>query len=196
MNSPTPELLLLLEYRLRAVAIGHLALRHSAAWDEVPSIEIFFDGKQVIEGKATAFTNGAIESAIVHCRALLEFLGLRLKGKSQMELIEIPNRSKNDDIGIEHFPGLSKLTVQRAVQAYPGPKDEAEAALAYVVYLANKGLAHTTSSFTKHDQGSALLEIAFRGLPTLVVNNFYVPLGIIPPNYKLQGRKRTVKANI
>ena len=196
MNSPTPELLSLLEYRLRAVAIGHLALRYSASWDEVPSIEIFFDGKQVIEGKATAFTHCAVESAIVHCRALLEFLGLGLKGKRQTELIEIPNRSKNDDIGIEHFHGLSKLTVQRAVQAYPGPKDEAEAALAYVVYLANKGLAHTTSSFTKHDQGSALLEIAFRGVPTLVVNNFYVPLGIKPPNYKLQGRKRTVKVNI
>ena len=181
---------MLLEYRLHAVAIGHLALRHSAAWDEVPSVQIFFDGKHVIEGKATAFTNGAVESAIVHCRALLEFLGLGLKGKSQTELIEIPNRSKNDDIGIEHFPGLSKLTVQRAIQAYPGPKDEAEAALAYVVYLANKGLAHT-----KHDQGSELLEIAFRGVPTLVVNNFYVPLSIMPPNYKLQGRKRTVKVN-
>jgi len=194
MNTPTPAVLSLLEYRLRAVEIGHLALRHSAAWDEVPSIEIFFDGKQVIEGKATAFTHGAVESAIVHCRALLEFLGL--KGKSQTELIEILNRSKNDDIGIEYFPSLSKLTVQRAVQAYPGPKDEAEAALAYVVYLANKGLVHTTSSFTKHDQGSELLEIAFRGVPTLVVNNFYVPLSIMPPNYKLQGRKRTVKVNI
>lgn len=191
---PSPEVLSLLEYRLRAVAIGHLALRYAIAWDEVPSIEILFDGKQVIKGKATAFTNGAIESAIVHCRALLEFLGLR--GKSKTELSEMLSRSKNDDIGIEHFHGLSKLTVQRAVQAYPGPKDEADAALAYVVYLANKGLAHTTSSFTKHDQGSELLEIAFRELPALVVNNFYVPLGIKPPNYKLQGRKRDLKVKI
>jgi hypothetical protein len=186
---PNSEVLSLLEYRLSAVAIGHLALRRAVAWDEVPSIKIFFNDTQVIEGKATAFTNGAIESAIVHCRALLEFLGLGLRGKSRTELIEIPNRSKNDDIGIEHFPGLTKLSVQRAVQAYPGPKGEAEAALAYVVYLANKGLAHTTSSFTKHDQGSELLEIAFRGVPTLVVNNFYVPLNIEPPNYELQGRK-------
>ena len=190
MNTPSPELLSLLEYRLRAVAIGHLALRYSTAWDEVPSIQIYFDGKQVIEGKATAFTNGAIESAIVHCRALLEFLGLG--GKSQTELVERANRSKNDDIGVEHFPGLSKVSVQHAVQPYPGPKAEAEGALAYVVYLANKGLAHTTSSFTKHDRGSELLEIAFRVVPALVVNRFYMPLAIEPPKYELQGRKHAV----
>ena len=51
------------------------------------------------------------------------------------------------------------------------------------VYLANKGLAHTASSFTKHDQGTQLLEIALRGVPVLVVNNFFVPLGLEPPDY-------------
>ena len=186
MNNPSPEVLSLLEYRLRAVAIGQLALRHSIAWDVVPSIKMFFDEKQVIEGNATAFTNGAIEAAIVHCRAILEFLGLG--GKSQTELVERASRSKNDDIGVEHFHGLSKLTVKLAVRPYPGPRADAEASLAYVVYLANKGLAHTTSSFTKHDRGSELLEIAFRGVPVLLINNFYVPLGIKPPNYELQSR--------
>lgn len=190
MNTPSPDFLSLLEYRLKAVSIGHLALRYSVAWEDVPSIQISFDGKQVIEGKATAFTNGAIESAIVHARALLEFLGLG--GKSQTELMERANRNKNDDIGIENFLGLSKLSVQRAVQPYPGPKAEAENALAYLIYLANKGLAHTTSSFTKRDRGSELLDIAFRGVPTLMVNNFYVPLVIEPPAYELQVRNITV----
>ena len=37
-------------------------------------MKIYFGEMQVIEGKATGFTNGAIESAIIHCRALLEFL--------------------------------------------------------------------------------------------------------------------------
>ena len=188
MNSPTSEVLSLLEYRLHAVAVGHLALRHSTAWDVVPSIKMFFDDKQVIEGKATVFTNGAIEAAIVHCRAILEFLGLG--GKSQTELVERASRSKNDDIGVEHFQGLSKLTVKLAVRPYPGQRADAEASLAYVVYLANKGLAHTTSSFTKHDRGSELLEIAFRRVPTLLINNFYVPLRIKPPNYELNYRER------
>lgn len=190
MRSPSPEFLSLLEYRLSAVAIGHLALRHSMAWDEPPSLQVFFEGKQVIEGKATGFTNGAIEAAIVHCRALLEFLGLA--GKNQTELSERKARTKNDDIGIEHFPGLSMLSIEEAVSSYPGPRSEAKAALAYVAYLANKGLAHTTSSFTRHDSGAELLEVAFRRVPVLVVNNFYLPLGIQPPAYELQSRKRAV----
>jgi hypothetical protein len=190
MNRPARELLSLIEYRMRAVAIGHLALQYTSTWEDVPAIQIYFDGTQVIEGKATAFTNGAIEAAIVHCRALLEFLGLA--GKSQTALAELSARSKPDDQGVEHFGGLNKVSVEAAVRPYPGPKHEAESALAYVIYLANKGLAHTTSSFTKHDQGSQLLEIAFRGVPVLVVNHFYVPLEIQPPEYKLAGRERAV----
>jgi hypothetical protein len=190
MNQPAPELLALLEYRLHAVAIGHLALQQSSAWEDVPAIQIYFDGRQVIEGKATAFTNSAIEAAIVHCRALLEFLGLG--GKSQTKLVERSRRNNPDDHGVEQFGGLSMMSIEVATQAYPGPEHEAEGALAYVIYLANKGLAHTTSSFTKHDQGSHLLEIAFRGVPVLMVNNFYVPLGIQPPKYTLEGRKRAV----
>jgi hypothetical protein len=174
MSVPGTELLSLIEYRMRAIAIGHLALKHSLAWDQTPSIEILFDGKQVIEGKATAFTNGAIEAAIVHSRALLEFLGLG--GNGQTRLKELTGPRKKDDAGVEQFPGLVKLTIEKAVSSYPGESSEAEAALAYVVYLANKGLAHTTSSFTKHDKGSALLEIAFRGVPVLVINSFHIPL--------------------
>ena len=188
MSKPTPAILALLEYRLRAVAIGHLALRHSMVWEKPPSIEILFDGKHVIEGKATAFTNGAIEAAIVHCRALLEFLGLG--ANTQGELFERQQRHKDDDIGIEQFGGLSKLSIEKACSSYPGPQCDAKAALAYVAYLANKGLAHTTSSFTKHDRGTELLEIAFRGVPVLLANNFYIPLGIEPPSYELQGRTR------
>jgi len=189
MTQPTAEALSLLEYRLSAVTIGHLALRYAMAWDTPPSLEIYFDGRQVIEGKATAFTNAAIESAIMHSRALLEFLGLG--SKTQIQLCECSSR-RDDDLCIERFTGLSKISVQQVVNAYPGPSAEAEAALAYVVYLANKGLAHTTTSFSRHDEGAKLLEIAFRGIPVLVVNAFYVPLGIQPPSYELRGRKHPV----
>lgn len=188
MNTPAPEVLSILEYRMRAIAIGRLALQHSRAWEKTPSIEIFFDGKHVIEGKATAFTNGAIEAAIIHSRALLEFLGLGGNGQTKLKELSAPR--KLGDAGIEHYSGLVKLSIQAAVLAYPGASAEAEAALAYVIYLANKGLAHTTSSFTSNDEGSSLLDIAFRDVPTLVVNSFYIPLQIQPPSYELQGRKR------
>ena len=190
MNYPSPDLLALLAYRMRAIAIGHVALQFSRAWDEVPAVEICFDGARVIEGKATAFTNGAIEAAIVHCRALLEFLGLG--GKSQTMLAERLNRTRVDDQGVEHFGALSRVSVASAVRSYPGSKEEAKRALAYVIYLANKGLAHTTSTFSKHDQGSHLLEIAFRGVPVLMVNSFYMPLGLQPPKYTLVSRERAV----
>ena len=187
---PSVDLLSLLEYRMRAVAIGHLALQYASIWDEAPSMKIYFDEMQVIEGTATGFTNGAIESAIIHCRALLEFLGLGVAAGSSATLRELSAARKTDDAGVELLDGLSRVTVADALAQYPGPASEAEAALAYVIYLANKSLAHTTTTFTKHDHGTSLLEIAFRGVPALVANRFYIPLGIEPPNYQLQGRKR------
>jgi len=189
LNTPSTEVLSWVEYRLRAVAIGRLALRHALTWDQAPSIEILFDGKQIIEGKATAFTNGAIEAAIIHARALLEFLGLG--GEGQTKLRELSSRRKTD-LGIEQFFGLSQVSIQRAAASYPGPPEEAEASLAYVIHLANKGLAHVTSSFSKHVAGSSLLEVAFRGVSALMVNNFYVPLHIEPPEFEPRGRKRVV----
>jgi hypothetical protein len=189
LNAPSAEVLSWVEYRLQAVAIGRLALRHSLTWDQVPSVEILFDGKPIIEGRATAFTNGAIEAAIIHARALLEFLGLG--GESQTKLREVSSRRRTD-LGIEQFPGLSRVSIQRATASYPGPAEEAEASLAYVIHLANKGLAHVTSSFSKHIAGSSLLEVALRGVPALVVNNFYIPLRIKSPEYEPRGRKRVV----
>jgi hypothetical protein len=187
MDQPNPGLLSLLEYRLKAIATGHLALRYAMEWDVVPSIEIYFNGKQVVEGTATAFTNGAIESAIIHSRVLLEFLGLKIDGQAKLTQIE---RRKTDDQAIEQFIGLSKLSIERAVNPYPGPKEEAERALAHVIHLANKGLAHNTSSFTnRNDEGAKLLEIAFRGVPKLMANYFYLPLGIESPEFEIQYRK-------
>ena len=106
---------------------------------------------------------------------------------------ELKSPRKLDDTGIELVGNLSRVSVSDALAQYPGSSEEAEAALAYVIYLANKGLAHTTTTFTKHDQGTTLLEIAFRGVPALVVNRFYVPLGIQPPAYEVQGRIRAAK---
>lgn len=174
---------------MRAIAIGHLALRYTSTWDEAPQMKVYFGETQVIEGKATGFTNGSIESAIVHCRALLEFMGLG-SGKTATTLRELKAARKPDDEAIELIDGLRRITVADAVSQYPGPSHEAEAALAYVVYLANKGLAHTTAAFPKNDEGTSLLEIAFRGVPVLVANRFYIPLGMQPPTYELPNRKR------
>lgn len=188
MKTVNAEVVSLLEYRMNAIAIGHLALRHSARWDQIPSIDIFFDGNQIIEGKATAFTNGAIEAAIIHSRALLEFLGLKCKSKSKLK--ELIDRKQGDDIGIEQYEGLTRVSIQSVAISYAGEAAEVEAAFAYVIYLANKGLAHTTSSFTRNDDGAKLLEVAFREVPSLIIKCFHEPLRVDLPKYKLQWRSR------
>lgn len=190
MSTPDTELLELLAYRLEAISVGHLALCHQMSWADVPTMEVYFDGKQVIEGKATGFINAAVEAAIIHCRAILEFLGLQLSKTSSTEIAERSSRNKADDMGVEQISGLSMLTKAKALAAYPGEKSDAEAALAFIFHSANKGLAHTTSSFKLHTGDAQLLEIAFRGVQTLLVNGFYVPLGIKPPAYELSSRPR------
>lgn len=187
-NSSTFDLL---RYRLESVAIGHLALRHTLDWDTVPSLKIYFGDMQVIEGNALAFTNPAIEAALVHCRALLEFLGLSAKNEKTLAQRK---SARNDDVVIEHFSvptgHLRKITVVEATAPYTGDPVEAEQAFAYVLHTTNKGLAHTTSGFYKSVEASQLLEIAFRGVLTLMVNYFYNPLGVQPPDYEIKSRPR------
>ena len=96
---------------MHAISIGLLALKYVSSWDAVPPIQIFFGDKMVMEGKATAFTNGAIEAAIIHSRALLEFLGLR--GKTEATLSE-RDWARKDDIVIESA-GLRRVSIQEAV---------------------------------------------------------------------------------
>jgi hypothetical protein len=191
VNLPNTKTLALIRYRMQSVAIGHLAIRHLRQWSEVPTVRIYFNDLQVIEGKATAFTNGAIEAAVLHSRALLEFLGL---GERTLTTLRVRDSRRKDDIGIEQFGTgtkiLTKVSIAEAVRPYKGPAEEAESALAYVAHLANKGIAHMTANFEAHDPGINLLEIAFRGIPTLVVNNFYSPLGIPAPDFELSSRPR------
>jgi hypothetical protein len=68
----------LIPYRMHAVEILNYALRLRSIWSDAPAMTMHVDGKQVMEGNLNAFTNPAIEAGLVHCRALLEFLGLRL----------------------------------------------------------------------------------------------------------------------
>lgn len=191
MTAPGADLLNMLAYRMEAIAIGHLALRLHMSWKVVPSMEIYVDGKHVIEGKATGFTNAAIESAIIHSRAVLEFLGLMYSKKSPTAISERPTRTGADDHGVEKFAGLSMLTRAKALAAYPGASAEAEQALLLIFHLANKGLAHNTMSFNRESGDARLLEIAFRGVPVLLVNGFYAPLGMAPPAYEVASRPRT-----
>ncbi len=68
----------LISYRLGAVnALTH-SLNLCKVFDNPKTIEIYFDNKLTIFGNSNAYTNPVIASGLIHCRVLLEFLGLRL----------------------------------------------------------------------------------------------------------------------
>jgi hypothetical protein len=181
---------------MKAVAVLNLATRFLSQWEGKPkSLEIHFEGKLWIRGLSTAFTNPTVEAGIIHCRALLEFLGLRSDREDPARLKQRTSK-QSDDIVIEDFAGpngpLAKLTVAEAVAPYAGSKDEAERALAAVIHTANKGLAHMTTGHVVDLSNLRLIEIASRGVPTLVANHFYVSRGLAPPDWQVAKAVRDV----
>ena len=184
---PSHELLANIAYRLDTISLGHKAFVHALGWKNPPAMQLYFEGKLKFEGRATGFTNGAIESAVIHSRALLEFLGVTCKRGTNDKLTPRTN-SYIGSAYVEHFQPLKMMSVDRVVQAYPGDSVEAEAAIAFLMHAANKTLAHITTEEWRHPEGYRLLEIGMRGVPELVVNNFYLPLGIQPPDYEVPWR--------
>lgn len=168
---------------LAAVEVLNLALRLRDTWEDAPSVKLLINDVLVIEGNSNAFTNPAIEAGVIHCRSLLEFLGLSMAKGSVLSSPTRPRRP--DDIGIEHFANekgpLALVSPAQAISHYPGPAVEAEQALLSVFRIANKGLAHLTSAFLPAHEDARLLEIASRGVPALVVSYLYTPLGLHPP---------------
>src|SRR5690348_17010952 len=94
----------IIPYRMKAVAIFNLAAKYVKSWDAPKRLEIYFDGKLCIEGLSTAFTNSNIEAGIIHCRALLEFLGLRCDPRDPSKL-SVRVGKRDDDFVIEDFLG-------------------------------------------------------------------------------------------
>lgn len=179
----------LIPYRLRAVAAFNNAIRLRSAWSDAPPLAIFVDGKQIIEGNLNAYTNPVIEAGMVHCRALLEFLGLCVKqGKLSTGINRRPG-----DIGIERFRRANgsalKIELQPLLESYGQVPDAAESLLE-IFRSTNKGLAHFTADFISEPDHGRLAEIASRWIPWLVVQNLYVPLGLEAPNFEIPSRPR------
>jgi len=183
----------ILPHRLDALATLHLVVRYVISWEEPKPMEIKFDKLLCIDGLSTAFTNPVLESGILHCRALLEFLGLKIDPKNHNKLVQ-RNSSRHGDLIIEDFSGpngrLKPITVEEAVAYYKGDPSEAELAFACIIHLANKGIAHSTSGLIEYPDGWRLLEIASRGIPSLIVSRFYTPMCLQPPESKISQRKR------
>ena len=180
----------LLPYRMQSVGTLNLALRLRMEWTDPPPMSIYINKTLAVEGNLNAFTNPAIESGLIHCRALLEFLGLCM---TRAQISNIKKR-RGGDIGIENFRNgnghLPRVAPNNVLNRYSGGREEAEKALLAVFQLTNKGLAHVTEDLNDNPEYGRLVEIASRGIPSLVVSHLYTPLGLPPPIYKLTSRLR------
>jgi hypothetical protein len=94
-------------YRMLAVSTLSLATNLQGASDKPQAMAIYVDGKLRIEGNLFAFTNPAIEAGLVHCRALLEFLGLTTNPAGR--IVNVKKR-RPTDIGIEIFQTPAALS--------------------------------------------------------------------------------------
>jgi hypothetical protein len=181
----------LLPYRMQAIETLNLALNLGMQLGEAPMM-LYAGDRLVVEGTLHGFTNPCIEAGLMHCRALLELLGLCEKNG---RLSNVKKR-RFTDIGIEDFvtpagPSLKKVSAADAASRYPGPSSEAENALLAVFQVTNKGLAHVTEDLNDSSERARLIEIASRGVPVLMVGCFYKPMGLPAPNYQLTRRSRT-----
>jgi len=94
----------IIPHRMYAVSMLNYATQLSMRYEKVPSIEVFVDSKLLIKGNLFAITNPAVEAGLVHCRALLEFLGLTANKSGR--IVNVSGR-RPTDIGIEHFSNAS-----------------------------------------------------------------------------------------
>lgn len=180
-------------YRLDAVATLNLASRLLLEWGRSKRMQILFDGEIAIEGSLTALFNPVIEAGLVHCRALLEFVGLKVDSSNPTQLTS-RRAKRTDDHGIEDFANagghLPLVSPNAAISRYPGDAREAESALTFVLHCTNKMVAHITSGAALPDDRLRLIEIASRGVKAIVVSHLYTPLGLPPPTLNVSARQR------
>src|SRR6266567_9336444 len=89
--------------RLDAIATLNLVLRLRTKWDSPKPMKIYFADRLQITGSSSAFTNPVIEAGLIHCRALLEFLGLRVSHSDPTKLAARGPKTQPDDWVIEDF---------------------------------------------------------------------------------------------
>jgi hypothetical protein len=184
----------IIPYRFDAIVALNLVLCLRKSWDAPRPMKIYFDDRLQIMGNSSAFMNPVIEAGVIHCRALLEFLGLRVSPSNPTKLVPRGRKSHGDDWVIEDFANaagaLPLVTPQQAVSRYKGDPIEAEKALASVLHTANKGLAHLTAGLSAAAMEINALEIASRGVPALVISHLYTPLGLAVPKTSISSTRR------
>lgn len=167
-------------YRLDAIESLRWAWALAEAGQDA-KLEVHVDGRCRLNGNVAAIANPMIEAGFIHARALLEFLGLAVTREGRLCAV---NR-RPGDVAVEAF-STPEVTLQRATPAsvaaaYPGPREEAEESLVALFQTSNRWLAHVTDGTTSKKWTDHHIDVALRGIPVLVHNHLYAPLGLDLP---------------
>ena len=176
--------------RLNAISWYECVLKELAKGTHPQEMMIAFDRKIKIVGNSWMLFNPSAEIGVIHCRSLLEFLGLRVSPHNTRKLVTRPRGHRKDDIVIEDLSRggktLAPISVEQAISAFSGPPELAEEALATTCHWANKVVAHLTANMPTDSETLRLLQIAAQGVPKLVLRHVYGPLDIPFPDYEVQ----------
>jgi hypothetical protein len=167
-------------YRMSSVQLGQIVVKHLINGTDLrkQSLKVYFDNELKFTGIGVAFTNMAIESSLVHGRALIEFMGLKIDNASGTVKEINPNSRRRDDVGIEMLSDsngpLPFATLADLSRRWPGDQAQMHRAFQSFITVTNKALMHFTSNEEKVDY--IQLDIVLREINALVVSHVYTPL--------------------
>jgi len=174
-------------YRLEAIETLRWAWSLSQANHDA-TIEVHVNGRCRLNGNVAAIANPMIEAGFIHARALLEFLGLTVTKDGALCVV---TKRRPGDLAVENFSTpsvtLHRATPASVAAAYPGPREEAEESLVAIFQTSNRWLAHVTDGTVSKEWTDHHIDVALRGIPVLVHNHLYAPLGLDLPKVKYPG---------
>lgn len=185
----------LLPYRLECLTTLSLMLELRRTWRGPKPMQILIDEKLQFEGLTSMFTNPIVESGILHVRALLEFLGLKLNKDKDALVTITPRERKKDDAGIELLSmngrALACVQLNDVDAIYPESPTKAVQSLVGVMHVANKGMAHLTAWYADSALDAEELLLAAFVTEKLVHKHVYQALGrsFPPPHIKVRQRE-------
>jgi hypothetical protein len=110
-------------------------------------IGVVFDGRWVVRSHPyRILTNPLVEAGLLHCRVLMNFLGLRLDKKT-LRLAPFEKPSEKDDFSIVKLD-LPAVTLAQIGQAPQEDPAHVLAACERTILSVNKGVAHFTDAAT------------------------------------------------
>jgi hypothetical protein len=183
----------ILPHRLDALAIAELLLKFRLKWREPKPMQIYVDGRLQFEGRTTMFTNPALEVGVLHARALLEFLGLKV---FEGALVQATSSSRRrDDAAVELMNGpsgpLQTVTLEQAGAIHPTDPIAARNALAKIIVAGHKGLAHSSATYFAAPAEAEDILLALNITQQLVEKYVYLPLGRQRPPIPIEARPRS-----